>query len=557
MPPAYLTVCASSLISCSTIAAGQTAAGPLGFGDGADWSFVGGAWKDGQGRYAIPEQMFSLRLALYRRAVYGDVTVECDLDPEYRAVGGGDAGIIIRARDARHYYWIHEPWVGQTTRAKHFWLAISKVDATGWVRHLRLEVVPGVPSEMDRWYRLRVEARGPAIRTWVDGYPGPGVTDDTYATGAIGIGGYGWFHMKNLTVQGRPQPDAAPWQAGPDPGIDWFHVLGDAPGAGTRQKPLSLRRLPDDTLVFQYGARTDPGWWVSRSKDGGLSWDQPTGMPRDRQGFLHVTHDGRLLAWQFDEGNAFWFSESTDRGRTWGPREAFPLANPWPDDPKLAPLFYGKGLYELPDGTWVVLLHGNLRESEASRSIYTWGHWASQTWSIRSTDQGRTWSAPVNLDGVRPPGASRGSSDGCLDMIEPVGAYTRDGRFLVYCRPIYSPTMWQAVSTDGGRSWDAAARGPFPGYAADMWCTAAGALLVSHRFPDHTINLSLDNGRTWDAGTTIDFPLEGAGKFAEVAPDVLLFIYRNDGQTRMRAQYLRVSPGGLVKLPRDWQAAAQ
>jgi len=524
---------------------------PLKIGDAADWHFVGGAWKDGQGHFILPDRMFSLRIALHKQHIYRDVTVECGFDPEYRAVGGGDAGIIIRAQDARHYYWIHEPWVGQTTRAKHFWLAISRVDETGWQRYLRLEVVPSVPSEMERWYRIRVEAKGPVIRTWVDGHPGPSVVDDTYKAGVVGVGGYGWFHVDGLQISGKGE-SAKAWQAGPDPKIDWFHVLGDAPGAGSRQKPLCLRRLPNGTLVFQYGAHTDPGWWVSRSKDTGLTWEELWGMPEDRKGFLHVTKDGRLLAWQFDEGKVFWMCESTDEGKTWGPKQEFPITNKWPDDPTLVPLFYGKGLYELPDGTWVVLLHGGLAESE-KRNIYTWGSYAASCYSVRSTDQGKTWSAPVCLDGIREPGGQRGGLMGCLDLIEPVGAYTKDGRFLVYCRPIYNPTMWQAVSNDGARTWDACSRGPFPGYAADMWCTASGALLVSHRFPNHTINLSLDNGRTWDAGTSIDFPLEAAGKFAEVAPDVMLFIYRDDRQARMRAQYIRVTPQGLVKLPRNWK----
>ena len=200
----------------------------------------------------------------------------------------------------------------------------------------------------------------------------------------------------------------------------------------------------------------------------------------------------------------------------------------------------------------MVLLHGEFAESEG-RDIHTWGAYAATCYSIRSTDQGQTWSAPACLDGIRKLGGQRGELTGCQDLIEPVGAYTNDGRFLVYCRPVYSPTMWQAVSHDGAVTWDACSRGPFPGYAADMWRTSSGALLVSHRFPNHTINLSLDNGYTWDAGTTIDFPLWAAGKFVEVAPDVLLFIYRDDSIARMRAQYLRVTPQGLVKLPRDWQ----
>jgi hypothetical protein len=520
-------------------------------GDGSEWAFVGGAWRDGNGELESPSDLFSFRMAMCRRTVYSDVAVECDFQPKYDANGGGDGGIVVRAKDARHCYWVHEPWCGQTTRAKHFWLAISKFDDTGWSRNLRLEVVPGVPSEMDRWYRFRVEAEGGVIRTWVDGHPGPSVDDNSYEAGAVGVAGYGRFQVRDLQVSGADEPTGG-WDAGPDPKIDWFHVLPDGPGAGARQKPLCLRRLPDGTLVYQYGSSGEPSGWVARSKDHGRTWDEPAGMPKDRAGFLHVTGDGRLLTWQFSEGEIFWTSESTDEGRTWGPRQEFAIANKWPQDPELSPLFYGQGLYELPDGAWVVLLHGAMDKS-GRRDIYTWGSYAASCYSIRSIDQGKTWSAPVCIDGVRKPGGTRGEVMGCQDLIEPVGAYTGDNRFLVYCRPIYNPTMWQAISHDGAVTWDACTRGSFPGYAADMCRTAAGALLVSHRLPNHTVNLSLDNGRTWDAGTGVDWPLEAAGKLIEVAPDVVLFIYRDDRLQRMRAQYLRVTPQGLVTLPPDWR----
>ena len=525
--------------------------GSLTIGDGTDWACVGGEWRDGDGEFEVPADLFSFRTALHKRTVYGDVAVECDLQPKYDANGGGDCGIVVRAKDARHCYWVHEPWCGQTTRAKHFWLAISKFDDSGWCRNLRFEVVPGVPSEMDRWYRLRVQADGPTIRTWVDGHPGPTATDDSYEAGAVGVAGYGGFGVRGLQVAGQGEP-ATGWQAGPDPEVNWFHVVGDGPGAGERQKPLCLRRFPDGTLVFQFGTNDEPGCWVSRSQDRGLTWDEPAAMPADRVGFLHVTGDGRLLAWQFEEDKAFWTSESTDQGRTWGPRQEFAITEQWPAHMKLSPLFYGQGLYELPDGAWVVLLHGGPVEGN-KRDINTWGSYEASCYSIRSTDQGRSWSAPVCIDGVRKPGGARGELMGCLDLIEPVAAYTADDRFLVYCRPIYNPTMWQAVSNDGGVTWDACARGPFPGYAADMCRTDSGALLVSHRFPNHTINLSLDHGRTWDAGTMVDWPLEGAGKLIEVAPDVVLFIYRDDRIRHMRAQYMRVTPQGLVRLPRDWR----
>lgn len=87
-----------------------------------------------------------------------------------------------------------------------------------------------------------------------------------------------------------------------------------------------------------------------------------------------------------------------------------------------------------------------------------------------------------------------------------------------------------------------------------MRCCAGGGLLVPHRFPNHAINLSLDGGHAWHAGTSIDCPLEAAGKFVVVAPDVLLFICRDDGQQRMRAPHLPVTPQGLVKLAGNQRA---
>ncbi len=519
---------------------------------GADWSFIGGRWRDRQAEYAVPPDVFSLRMAIYAGAAYGDVAVECDVQAGNAATGAGDAGIMLRAQDARHYYWVHTPWVGQTTRAKHFWLAISKMDTSGWARNIALQVVPGVPAETQRWYRLRVEAQGPHIRTWVDGVPGPAVTDDTYGAddtpGCVGMAGYGEFRCKELRVAADQAVLPLDWSPDP-PQRAWFALLPDFQGGTDRQKPHSLRRLPDGTLVLTFDDRELN--YTTRSHDGGATWDEPLVLPANRVGALHVTREGRLWACNFADG-AFRRSESSDAGRTWGPVETYPLTEPWPDDPRLGPNFYGQGIYEAPDGTLVVLLHGALAESH-EHDLYTWGSFKAQVYSIRSTDGGKSWAAPVNVDGVRKQGGKRGVLPGCLDLIEPVAAFTADGRLLAYCRPIYSPTMWQATSTDAAQTWDAVAIGPFPGYSAGMICTSSGALLVAHRFPNTTIHTSLDGGRSWDAGTAVDWPVWASGKFVEVAPDVVLFVYRDDHIRHMRGQFIRVTEHGLEPLPRDWR----
>ena len=313
----------------------------LKIGQGEGWCFVGGRWQDGPAEYAVPPDVFSLRMAIHTAAAYGDVAVECDFQAGNAATGAGDAGIILRAQvttpeahdsarcgalparqNARHHYWVHTPWVGQTTRAKHFWLAISKMDASGWARNLALQVVPGVPAETHRWYRLRVEAQGPHIRTWVDGVPGPAVTDDTYGagdagdtpglhtpngtkvvqtwrSGCVGMAGYGEFRCKELRVAADQAALPLDWSSDP-PQIAWFKLLPDFRGVTDRQKPHNLRRLPGGTLVLTFDDREVN--YTTRSHDHGATWDTPQVIPADRVGALHVTREGRLWACDFVGG---------------------------------------------------------------------------------------------------------------------------------------------------------------------------------------------------------------------------------------------------------------
>ena len=51
-------------------------------------------------------------------------------------------------------------------------------------------------------------------------------------------------------------------------------------------------------------------------------------------------------------------------------------------------------------------------------------------------------------------------------------AETLDGKILAMIRPIFSPTIWEAWSHDGGRTWRPISRGQFPMYAS------CGAMIV-------------------------------------------------------------------------------
>jgi hypothetical protein len=515
----------------------------LSIGDGCNWDFINGAWsEDEQGCINPPETRDTHFLAFYRPQAFSDLTAEFELMSSFGETGSGDAGIIVRAQDANHYYWVRFPWCGQQLRAKHFWAAISKVDETGYIRNLKLAMIPGVPSETDRWYHVRVECAGEQIRAWVDGRPGPTVTDATFRAGRVGLAGYGGFSFRRVRISGEPA-QVGDWSAELRPLRNWFHP---APALEGGQNMPSICRTPGGRLLL--AVPSEKATFLVRSEDNGRSWSEPEELPLAlHEGVVHTTRSGRLLMQVFHvDARQMLMAESGDEGYRWSEPQEAALTGEWPEDPpKLGA--YGP-LLELPDGTLLRFLLGGL-VSNAGKNVVTWGSIHCQAFSIRSTDEGRTWSAPANLDRPSWTGQEAGAIDGCLDLTEPVAAVLDDGRILCYIRPIYSPTMWETHSDDGGQTWSSARRGAFPGYAPCMTRTSSGALLVAHRFPGHSINVSWDNGVTWDEGTTVDFPVWAMGCMMEVEPDVVLFVYMDANREFLRAQRIRVAPDGLKPLP--------
>ena len=58
------------------------------------------------------------------------------------------------------------------------------------------------------------------------------------------------------------------------------------------------------------------------------------------------------------------------------------------------------------------------------------------------------------------------------------------------------------------------------------------------------IHLSFDDGHSWQA-VTIDTGCGAMGSMCEVEPDLVLYCYNGTFDTWVRAQFLRVTPGGL------------
>jgi len=204
-------------------------------------------------------------------------------------------------------------------------------------------------------------------------------------------------------------------------------------------------------------------------------------------------------------------------------------------------------LLNLADGG--LLLFAYAQASHEQVNVRQWGALHAQAFCCRSADDGDTWSDWANIDNSAHLGVA-GQQDN-LDLTETCAVQTGDGAILSLTRPVYSPWMWESWSNDGGQTWGPCMPGPFPGYATpNMLRTTSGRLVVAHRLPGLTMQMSPDDGRTWDTGTMIDSSIWAMGCMVEVEPDRVLYVYYDSFESLMRAQFFHVTARGITPCPR-------
>ncbi len=529
-------------LGASAFAAGDAPMN-LNFGDGSQWRCVGGEWSGGEEGLILPTQTRNTYSeAYYTGKAYSDVTVEFEYWAGYREAATGSAGLILRSNDGQDAYWVYFPWCGQPYRAKHFWAGLGKLNGDGYVRNITFDVVPNVIAEWERWYTVKVQAVGPRIKAWVDGRLALDVTDNTYKSGLIGLAGYGEYQFRNLRVTGTGTK--AP-------------KLPAKLSIPKNQVELPIPcTWPTGCVAPNGDVLIGSGQVLLRSTDKGRTWTKEA-LPEFVAGTekLHVfpmgdggstlltTAKGRLIAVGAIGGyitkgpsraHGFWLSESFDSGKTWTEAEFGPLTDdsPWPNDIGKERVYLNGPMVETEDGALVRFTYGSIEDNSKYTNVNTWAAEKAKSLAFRSTDGGKTWSGPIELD--RPlygsakynSFAPRGTIPGSLDLTETTGVAIGN-TVMALSRPIYSPWMWQMWSYDGGVTWDSAARTTFPGYAQAMIKTKSGAIVCAHRYPGYAVNVSWDNGLNWDQGTVIDWPTWAMGNIIEVEPDVLLLTYMN------------------------------
>jgi hypothetical protein len=524
------------------------------------WRFVGGRWDvDQDGLIIPPANLADENLAFYTAHAYGDFEAEFEFRWESCVT---TAAFVFRAQDACRYYVVDFPAHEQQCRDEHFWATVSKVDQRGYREGLRMQMVHGVSSAVGLWHEARIRVAGDEIGVWVDSRPVSAVQDATYpGPGRIGLATYGGHGesakscYRNLRIRGAAL-DAPPWDEGLRPARNWG-VADPEYGHGCSN---IVRAANGDLLVVAAGGMVCGVDLRSprRSSDNGQTWTSDEPLPDHlRYCFVRAAPDGRLEAYGISEGPPFKIqkSESEDHGETWSAQRDVGEVK-FPPEMPFAYTFAGAlGVLETKDGALLIFVRARSdmgRYTYKGRSYYS-AHGPSANYCLRSTDGGQTWSEPMNMDG---PPHDDGFPQFCKGSSEVSAAETLDGKVLALIRHdgIRSPTMWEAWSHDGGRTWKPTSRGQFPMYASGsaMVSTTSGALIIGGRFPGISVEVSRDGGMTWNF-YQVDTVSRANGAMFEIEPEVVLFIYGGQySPERLRYQVMRLTQTGMqpVKVPR-------
>jgi hypothetical protein len=457
----------------------------LKFTNSSDWSMPAGAWKEdeaGQIRFESPDGPIDEALAFYKPLAWRDVEVECDFKI---LPGHGDAGLILRAKDAQHYYVVHFPLNGQAYRTRNFWVAISKVDnASGWTRCLRLCVLSGITSETDTWHHVRATIIGDEIRVWVDGRAFEPVRDTAIqGAGRVGLMGFYQPVFKNFVARGEPS-EPPEWNEEIKPGKNWFTIYP----TGKWQRMCSMVRAANGNLVMLIPSRGEPPILVD-SADNGRTWRHLADLPapflqsgNNAHGGVLTTTRGKeliLLSTQH-RTKKIMRAVSLDSGKTWSDLKETKLTG-LPDD--CSHLYPFNPIIETKEGTLVWPAYaerfGDMTDAEvtaAERDMATYVAYSQKRFgfALRSTDGGESWEV-ASMHGP-PTGESIHQRNWVRNPPEDGGceaniAQLENGELVAYIRPEVAATMWETRSIDDGKTWSSWTRSAVPGWASAMVCT--------------------------------------------------------------------------------------
>lgn len=147
---------------------------------------------------------------------YGDFVLEFEVK---QTVGPTNSGVQFRSRSNAHIQEgrVYGPQVDIDPSERQWTGGLYDEAMTGWWYPGTLNPQPGL-YKFNEWNRIRVEAIGPSLRTWVNGRPVANVLDATYRDGVIALQVHEIdkpeeagrkIHWRNLRIKEHPTASPA------------------------------------------------------------------------------------------------------------------------------------------------------------------------------------------------------------------------------------------------------------------------------------------------------------------------------------------------------------
>lgn len=517
-----------------------------------------------------PEMRYRWEYAFPTVDFFTDIDVSITLQ-QYYAPGGG-CGIVFRALDNVRGYTVEVFDMGR--KGHDYRVSLMVNDESGYGTELAVGFAPHsvMPDEVihaqftDRkgWEKtspepatLRVKTAGPRITVFMDGTEVFSVEDDTYSYGATGIiaGVSAPIKITDYQLQARQALTTKErWQAVDYSGFVTYPVPRHRVG-GWYGNPL-LSRMPDGKIVITFTRTKDgpPATWRGKnespaftfSADEGKTWSEPK-IICIREGYkiygsVYGHKDG---SWSFigtmtkekDEQQQAMYRhihmQSTDNGNTWSEMEDLKFNG------RLSHEYGWRGfyLYSVPfrisDGT--VLMTGYRFELMPGAEIMNNDTRRDQSFVVRSTDDGKSWGAPILIDTDK------------FDTNECMVAEPEPGKLVSFSRTLRGRFMWTATSTDGGLTWSELKESSVSGECPNLLNHSSGAIVLASRdYLGNSVRITFDGGKSWTRKRRI--PVSGMATMVELK-DSRVFIAGHTGwsnPTWIQADKFRITPDGPV-----------